>query len=137
MFSKRLLVAFCALQASLCAASAHASADIKAPNGGEIKVINDGYIEVVNSPGMIKIFLYDKKLKLAEELRDYSVVAEIQRPYSKDHEALELKNASGGFVGSVKEPAIQFLDIGIANRKNGSADRVSFDFATMTATTNN
>ena len=105
-----------------------ALAEIKAPNGGEIKAFRNGYIEVVNKQNLIKIYLYDKQLKLEKELHDYSVVAEVQRAYSKDHETLELKSASGALVGSVKDPNVQYLDIGIANRKSGNADRVSFDF---------
>ena len=113
--------------------SAFASAnppEIRALNGGEIKSIKDGYIEVVNRQNVIKIYLYDKELKLEKELRDFSVVAEIQRAYSKNHETLELETSNGVFLSATKDTsvAVQFLDIGIANRRSGNADRVSFDF---------
>ncbi len=129
-----LAITICAYQAPAYAipATSDEKLEIKPMNGGKIKAMNDGYIEVVNRQNVIKIFIYDKDLKLEKELRDFSVVAEIQRAYSKNHETLDLKTTGGGFVATTKDSSVQYLDIGIANRRNGSADRVSFDFPGIT-----
>lgn len=123
MFLSAMVVAFC------CTNAQAETETVKAPKGGEIKATNDGYIEVVNARNAIKIYLYDKNLKAAKELKDISVIAEVQRATSKDHENLELKPSTGGFTAKFEpgETPKYYLDIGIANRKNGKADRVSFD----------
>ena len=111
--------------------------EIKAPNGGHIKAINNGFVEVVNNRSVIKIFIYDKNLKLEKQMKDFSLVAEIQRPYSKDLETLDLKDFNGGYTASFDAGDIRNLDIGIANRRSGSADRISFDFEPVQASLTN
>lgn len=110
-------------------AEAADASQVKAPKGGEIKPIRDGYIEVVQGRGSIKIFLYDKNLKPEKQLKDFSIVAEVQRPYTKDLENLELRPTRGGFTASFDPSSDRKynLDLGIANRRNGTADRTSFD----------
>lgn len=105
---------------------------VKAPKGGDIKALREGYIEVVSSRSAVQIYLYDGNLKPQKQLKDFSVVAEVQRANSKDHENLELKSAPGGFTANIEpsEAAKYYLDIGIANRKSGFADRTSFDVIT-------
>ncbi len=115
--------------------SAVAAADVKpirAPNGGEIKPTVDGYMEVVNDRDLIRIYLYDKNLKPQKQLKDVSIVAEVQRATVKDHVNLELKPTAGGFAAKFDagETLKFYLDIGIVNRKSGSADRLSFDVET-------
>ena len=128
---------FSGLLVALCFSIGHAKTEnVKAPRGGEIKPINDGFIEVVNGRDSIKIYLYDKNMKAEKKLNDFSIIAEVQRSTSKDHEGLELKPAKDGFTARF-EPGAEakyYLDIGIANRKSGSADRISFDLAPKTAT---
>ncbi len=120
-----------ALLLFVAVASAEAIA-VKAPKGGEIKPMVDGYMEVVSDRDLIRIYLYDKKLKPEKQLKDVSIVAELQRATAKDHENLELKPATGGFVAKfdARENSKFYLDIGIVNRKSGSADRLSFDVTT-------
>jgi hypothetical protein len=101
---------------------------VKAPRGGDIKQIRDGYIEVVSNRKVIKIYLYDKKLKPEKQLKNFSIIAEVQRATAKEHENLELRPTDGAFTAKFDpgDTSKFYLDIGIANRKTGSADRTSF-----------
>ncbi len=123
-----VLVAFCCSLAH-AELNTHAESKLKAPNGGEIKQTRDGFIEVVNSPSSIKIYLYDKNLKAEKKLKDFAIIAEVQRATSKEHENLDLKPVPGGFAANFDstETPKYYLDIGVANRRSGSADRMSFD----------
>lgn len=102
---------------------------VQAPKGGDIKSFSDGYIEVLLKKKTLKIYLYDKKMKLQTRLSGYSVTAEAQLPRSKDIKSLNLKETKNSFNAEFDagESHRFILDVGVIDHKTKHADRVSFN----------
>jgi hypothetical protein len=72
---------------------------VQAPKGGIIKMREADYVEVVSKGNAFTVYLYDKDLK-AQNPKDYTVSAKVQKPRSKKAEDVKLEAKEMAFEGS-------------------------------------
>lgn len=100
---------------------------IQAPKGGIIKSLELTHVEVVSKGNNIKIYLYDKNLKL-KDLTGFIVSAKAEFPRTKKQEEINLTLKGTHYEASfdAKGAHRYTLMLGIKDPKTGHNDKLNY-----------